>query len=235
MDNEVIQVDSSELIELVWRNRIVGHQMIDPRTLTGNPKNFRIHIVEQQEVVGDSLEELGWIDEVTVNINTDYVLDGHLRVGLSLRRMAQEGFNMDDPSEDSDELKARLYAFMIPVKFVDLTEEEEALAIVLFDQTTNMAGIDRKKLTDVTKDIETHRENLRKFMDSLTGKVATLEEEISQQQQKINEDAGEGMVADIEAECHIEIICTAGDLEEFQSTLRKWGRRPNVTVNFEVP
>ena len=72
-----------------------------------NPLNWRIHPQFQQEAMTGALNEIGWIDEVTVNTRTGRIVDGHLRVTLALRA----GDNTP-----------------VPYKEVDLSEEEEALS-----------------------------------------------------------------------------------------------------------
>lgn len=68
-----------------WRNRIVGHGEMPASEFLTNPLNWRIHPQFQQEAMAGALNEIGWIDEVTVNTRTGRIVDGHLRVTLALR------------------------------------------------------------------------------------------------------------------------------------------------------
>ena len=52
--------------------------------MVGQGNNPRIHPREQQEGMCGVLDTLGWIEEVTVNQRTGYVVDGHMRIKLAL-------------------------------------------------------------------------------------------------------------------------------------------------------
>jgi hypothetical protein len=104
-----------------WTNRIVGHDEINPEQLLANPKNYRIHPREQQSAVTGSLDTIGWFDEVTVNKRTGFVVDGHLRVQLALTHRQAS----------------------IPVKYLDLSEQEEDQVIMSKDYLVSMGKIDR--------------------------------------------------------------------------------------------
>ena len=128
-----------------WQNRIVGYGEEDPEQLLANPRNFRIHPKVQQSALEGSLDTVGWIDDVIVNQRTGFVLDGHLRVSLALRHDAPK----------------------VPVKYVDLSEEEEAIALATFDPITAMAAADKDKLTELLRDIKTDDSRLRGMLDDM--------------------------------------------------------------------
>lgn len=90
-----------------WQNRIVGHGTEKPDALLANPRNWRIHPKAQQEAMAGALDQVGWVQNVIVNNRTGHIVDGHLRAELAISR-----------GESS-----------IPVVYVDLSEEEEALAL----------------------------------------------------------------------------------------------------------
>ena len=113
-----------------WASRIVGHGDEDPKQLLAHPLNFRIHTALQSQLVEANLDRLGWIDEVTVNRNTGRVINGHLRVVLAMRR---------DES--------------VPVRYVDLTEDEERLALATFDPLSALAEIDSAILDQLHAEI----------------------------------------------------------------------------------
>ena len=115
-----------------WRNRIVGEGDEDPEQLLANPKNWRIHPSQQQVAVGTVLDTVGWIQRVIVNQRTGHVVDGHIRVSLAISRQ--------EPS--------------IPVLYVDLTPEEEALMLTTLDPLAAMAQTDREKLADLMLEID---------------------------------------------------------------------------------
>jgi hypothetical protein len=100
-----------------WQNRIVGHGLEKPDELLANPRNWRIHPKAQQDALGGLLDKVGWVQDVIVNQRTGHVVDGHLRVSLSISRQEPE----------------------IPVVYVDLSPEEEALVLASLDPLAAMA------------------------------------------------------------------------------------------------
>lgn len=117
-----------------WRNRIVGHDVVDADQLLANPKNARVHPLVQQKAMLGVFDSVGWIDEATVNINTGYVVDGHMRIALAI-------------SEGQP----------VPVRYVDLTEEEEAVALATYDPVGDLAVLDLamyQQLVDSIGDVD---------------------------------------------------------------------------------
>jgi hypothetical protein len=118
-----------------WRNRIVGHGEEAPADLVTNPRNFRIHPKTQRDAMTGVLGELGWIDEIIVNRRSGCVINGHMRVAVAIGH--------DEPS--------------VPVKYVELDDDEEALALATFDPlgalaTTNAAQLSALLATVVSTD-----------------------------------------------------------------------------------
>jgi hypothetical protein len=113
-----------------WRNRIIGSGVEDPAQLLANPFNFRYHPEHQQKALAGVLEEIGWIQEVVVNQRTGHLIDGHLRVTLAMR----DGEN-------------------IPVKYVDLSEHEEKIALASMDPISALATQDQGILDDLVEQI----------------------------------------------------------------------------------
>ena len=103
-----------------WINKIVGHAEVPPDQLLANPNNWRIHPMYQQKALQGVINDIGYIKSVTVNKNSGMVIDGHLRVTLALR----------------DNIPT------IPVEYVDLTEAEEAEALITLDPIAALAGSD---------------------------------------------------------------------------------------------
>src|SRR5438309_1172713 len=103
--------DATRKDNMQWKVRIIGHGMEPPDQLLANPLNWRIHAKFQQDALAGVLDQVGWVQEVIVNQRTGHLVDGHLRVTLALRR-----------GEVS-----------IPVKYVDLSEQEEALVLATLD------------------------------------------------------------------------------------------------------
>lgn len=107
-----------------WKNRIVESGTENPDQLLANPKNWRIHPQHQQEGVTAILETIGWVQDVVVNRRTGFLVDGHLRVALAMRHNQQS----------------------IPVKYVDLSDDEEALVLATLDPLAGLASTDRDSL-----------------------------------------------------------------------------------------
>jgi DNA modification methylase len=114
----------SERKDEAWRSRIVGSGEEAPERLLPNPANWRLHPALQQQAMGAVLEEVGWVQQVIVNRTTGHLVDGHLRV--SLARSRQEA--------------------RVPVVYVELTAEEEALVLASFDPISAMAIPDEEKI-----------------------------------------------------------------------------------------
>lgn len=149
-----------------WSNRIVRYGEEDPAKLVPNDKNWRLHPDAQKEVVEGALGEVGWIDEVTVNLrsgaewpegerNVQTVVDGHLRRDVALA--AGEG--------------------KVPVKYVDLSPDEERLVLVVKDSTTGMAETDVDVLSALLESLDPDNADLRAFFDNLAEDILFLGEE----------------------------------------------------------
>lgn len=120
------------MIQTTWHNRIVGTGEERPENLLANPRNFRIHPKHQQDALSGVLDEVGWVDDVIVNRTTGHIIDGHLRVSLALRRNE-----------------------IVPVKYVDLTDHEEALILATFDPISALAIADKELLESLLNDVNT--------------------------------------------------------------------------------
>jgi len=129
----------------VWTNRIVGHAEVDPRTLAKNPKNARKHPSFQKQAMGAALDSVGWIQEVIVNQRTGRMLDGHLRVDLALSRKE----------------------VTVPVKYVDLSEEEENEVLLTFDPLGDYARTDRRLMKSLVESLEKSERPVRAELESL--------------------------------------------------------------------
>jgi hypothetical protein len=128
-----------------WQNRIIGHGNEAPDQLLANPRNFRTHPKHQQDALAGVLREVGVVQDVIVNQRTGFLLDGHLRVSLALR----EG----QPT--------------IPVKYVDLSEAEEALVLATLDPISALAGTDAAKLDELLREVSTGDATVQQMLDEL--------------------------------------------------------------------
>ncbi|KKM17279.1 hypothetical protein LCGC14_1677400, partial [marine sediment metagenome] len=115
-----------------WPNRIVGHGEEAPDQLLANPRNWRIHPKAQQDALAGVMDQVGWVQEITVNRVTGFVVDGHLRVAMAISR--------EEP--------------MVPVRYVDLSEEEEALVLATLDPLAGMAATAKDALEALLADVQ---------------------------------------------------------------------------------
>jgi hypothetical protein len=114
-----------------WRSRIVGSGEEAPDQLLANPANWRIHPKAQQQALAGVLDQVGWVGQVLAIQPTGHVVDGHLRVALAISRR--------EPS--------------VPVLYVDLSPEEEALVLASLDPLAAMATTDEAKLRELLAEV----------------------------------------------------------------------------------
>lgn len=137
-----------------WRNRIVGTDLVDPSQILANPNNMREHSAWQERSLKGTMGAIGWIQEVIINRTTNHLIDGHLRVELAMKKGEK-----------------------VPVKYVELTEEEELIAIATFDQIGALATINKAMMDEVVESIGTVADDdLSAFLDSLMSDGDPLEE-----------------------------------------------------------
>lgn len=130
-----------------WRNRITGSGEEAPDQLLANPANWRIHPKAQQDALAGALDAVGWVGQVLVNQNTGFVVDGHARIALDLSR--------GEPS--------------VPVLYVDLSPEEEALVLATLDPIGAMAGRDEEKLKALLAEVTVDDAGLLALLGDLGG------------------------------------------------------------------
>jgi hypothetical protein len=130
-----------------WRNRITGTGEEAPDQLLANPANWRIHPKAQQDALAGALDQVGWVQQVLVNRRSGFVVDGHARVALALTRGEAT----------------------VPVLYVDLDPEEEALVLATLDPISAMAGRDDEKLRALLADITVDDAGLQALLGDLAG------------------------------------------------------------------
>jgi len=86
-----------------------------------HPLNWRGHPQTQAKALSGMLDKVGWVQDVIVNRTTGRLLDGHLRVELAAKRGAKTP---------------------LPVKWVELEEEEERAVLATLDPIGAMAIAD---------------------------------------------------------------------------------------------
>ncbi len=115
-----------------WQSRIVGEGEESPDQLLANPRNWRIHPQSQQQALARLLDKVGWVQRIIVNQRTGHVVDGHLRVAMAISR--------NEPT--------------VPVQYVDLSEDEEALVLASLDWSAGLAVPDTEMLGEILASIE---------------------------------------------------------------------------------
>ena len=123
-------------------NRIIGHGEEQVDQLLANPLNFRLHPDNQQQALAGAIDDIGFIRSVTVNQRTGRVVDGHLRVTLAARSGVES----------------------LPVEYVDLSEAEEAQALLSLDPIAAMAASDRAKLDELMRAVQSDDERVQAMM-----------------------------------------------------------------------
>lgn len=129
-----------------WENRIVGSGSVSPAELQANPRNWRTHPDNQQAALASVLSRVGWVQQVVVNKRSGFVVDGHLRVALAQERGEPE----------------------LPVVYVDLDDEEEAIILATFDPIGAMAARDEEVMAGLLAGISAQDDDLlQSLLDGL--------------------------------------------------------------------
>lgn len=140
-----------------YENRIIGSGVINPKDIKKNPQNWRKHPASQGKALDEVLGTVGWIQEVIINKTTGNLIDGHLRVETAIKNNETE----------------------IPVKYVELTEDEERIALATFDPISAMAEQDSAMLKELLADIESEAVNMAQFFgEDVLPKIEHTEEEL---------------------------------------------------------
>jgi DNA modification methylase len=128
-----------------WRNRIVGYSEEEPDQLLANPSNWRIHPINQQNALSGVLKEIGLVQNVVANRTTGHLVDGHLRVMLAMRE--------NQP--------------VVPVTWVELSEEEERLILASLDPLAAMATADAGALDALLSSVQSGEAAVQAMLASL--------------------------------------------------------------------
>lgn len=128
------------------RNRIIASENVSPKDVKKNVLNFRKHPKKQRDALAATLHQIGWIQDVIVNKRTNTLIDGHLRLQIAI-----------DNKETT-----------IPVKYVDLDEGEEKLALATFDPISALAETEKQTLDALLRELpEALPVEIREMVSSL--------------------------------------------------------------------
>ena len=185
-----------------WRNRIVGYGNEDPRTLKANDANWRLHPAAQAAAMDGALDAIGWIQDIIVNLRrasawgaargVKTTLDGHLRVDRAIF--------YNEPT--------------VPVKYVDLTPNEELTALATFDPLSAMAQTDGAKLQDALARIAVEDAGLKELTAQLEQQAQAA---IRAASGEIKETTDVGALVDRAAELQKKWQVKRGDVWEIPS------------------
>lgn len=129
-----------------WKNKIIGHDDVAPDQLMAHPLNWRLHPKYQQDTLKGLIDEVGFIRSVTVNQTTGRVIDGHMRVTLALR---------------NDETT-------VPVEYVELTEEEEAKALLTIDPVSALSASESANVEELLEQIKTDNADISELLADIS-------------------------------------------------------------------
>ncbi len=135
-------------VKSTWRNRIVGYSEEEPDQLLANPSNWRIHPAAQQNALSGVLKEVGLVQNVVANRTTGHLVDGHLRVMLAMRE--------NQP--------------VVPVTWVELSEEEEHLILASLDPLAAMATADAGALDALLSSVQSGEEAVTAMLAELAAR-----------------------------------------------------------------
>lgn len=124
------------------KSSIIGSADLDPHSVDLNDANWRTHPTEQRKALEEALEKVGWVQRVIVNERTNRVVDGHLRVAVA---------------------RARNEA-TIPVSFVNLSDDDERLALATFDPIGSLAFADKEALAALLGSLDNTDEAIGKML-----------------------------------------------------------------------
>jgi len=129
-----------------WKDRIIGEGNESPEQILANPMNWRKHPKYQKDALRGALNEIGWVQRVIVNQRTGHLVDGHLRVELALDECAST----------------------IPVIYVDLSEDEEKVALATLDSISALAETDQDLINEIVEQVSVGDTDLAAFLETLT-------------------------------------------------------------------
>ena len=122
-----------------WKKLAVRMREVDPRSLTTNPKNWRIHGADQREALRGSIHELGYGDPVELMDGTDLILDGHLRVDLAIQE-GQETITVVDMALYTDAEADQYLLTKDPIAAM-ATSDRDKLDTLMRENATGEAGL----------------------------------------------------------------------------------------------
>lgn len=119
----------------------------DPRSLDGNPLNWKDHPPEQGDVIKELIQRHGWIAPLAYNRRTGRLINGHERTRIAI----EQGW----PA--------------VPVCVVDVPEDQETALLASFDTSGTLARGNPAKLAAILERWKPESASLKNMMDRLAG------------------------------------------------------------------
>lgn len=116
-----------------WRLRRVKIGQVRADQLCPHPDNPKHHPWKQRTYTASSINSLGQLAPITVNLTNGYLVDGHDRAWLAL-----------DHGDDT----------LVEVDYVELTEDEHLLAMQILDETGQHFEYNRERLDSLLKQLQ---------------------------------------------------------------------------------
>lgn len=185
-----------------WFNRIVAHANVLPSEIVANDANWREHPVMQKERMTGILDDLGWLDELLVNRTTGRLINGHMRLDLALKRR--------EPT--------------VPVRYVELSEEEERRALATFDTISLMAIQNRKKLRALQEAHKEKIEELKSDRSKPSNALADLLQNASSIQKAVQDAVGRQLVKEETVSNVVEEV--PPQIDRAAELQKKWKTKP---------
>ena len=184
-----------------WGCPIIGHGWEDADQLLAHPENFRIHPRAQQDALEGSLNAVGWFDEVTVNVTTGHVIDGHLRDELSITHGSK-----------------------VPVRYVRMSEDNERLVLASKDAISAAAVTDGDKLNELLGQLTINNEGLDNLFASLLSDAQkTTMQDVAGDGTDAEKESTQRDIGDKKTQ--IKPVLYADEIAVFESALRQTGEK----------
>jgi hypothetical protein len=106
--------------------------VVDPSLLKANPKNWRTHSSRQRTTFNSFKDKYGWLNLIIFNLQSGKLLDGHMRTEEAIK---------------NNEL--------VPIRIVDLNEEEENEVLATYDNIGLMATRNNQALQSLINSVNT--------------------------------------------------------------------------------
>ena len=129
--------------------------VLDPKSLSENPKNWRVHTRRQRDVYKAFKEKHGWLQCAIYNLRTERLLDGHMRIDEAIK-------NKED---------------FVPVILKDVSEEDENEILANLDNIGMLAKRNQSALDSL---LEANKSALGTVKNKREKQLAQLTEDLQQ-------------------------------------------------------